>query len=78
MTRRRFEGLRREAVRRLIAEGIKKNGRFQHDCKTGKIIEIKMGRALNMDHVDWSKTKCRSYAEVWESMMPLRELIGME
>ena len=76
MTRQRFEGLRREAVRRLIAEGIKKNGKVQHTLD-GKEITVSLGKALKMDHVDWSKTKCRSYAEVWESMRPLRDLVGM-
>lgn len=64
MTRQRFEGLRREAVRRLLVK---------YDTKH----ENKLGKALNMDRVDWSKAQSKSYAEVWESMRPLRDLVGM-
>lgn len=76
MTRQRFEGLRREMVRRFMANTIKKHGTVQHTLD-GKEIEVKMGRALNMDRVDWSKTACKSYAEVWESMKPVRDMVGM-
>lgn len=76
MTRQRFEGLRREAVRRFIAQSIEKYGRTQHTLD-GKVINVKMGKALNMDHIDWSKSNCKSYAEAWESMKPLRDLVGM-
>lgn len=76
MTRQRFEGLRREMVRRFIQQTIDRHGHIQHTLD-GKEIELKMGRALHMDRIDWSKTEMKSYAEAWQSMKPLRDIVGM-
>lgn len=76
MTRQRFEGLRREAVRRLMAQSIKMHGKVQHTLD-GKEYIVSIGKSLKMDRVDWSKAKSKSYAELWEEFRPLRDLVGM-
>lgn len=61
MTRQRFEGLRRELVRRICEKydpSQKPNYKELRDCR-----------------VDF--TKLHSYKEAWESLKPARDLVGM-
>ena len=76
MTRQRFEGLRRELIRRFMADSVKKYGKVQHTLD-GKEYTVSIGKALKMDHVDWSRTDKKSYAELWEAMKPVRDMVGM-
>lgn len=61
MTRQRFEGLRRELVRRLCEQ-------YDPDQKP----DYKALRDLRPDF-----TKVHSYKEAWEMLKPARDCVGM-